>query len=207
MAALATWLWPADKVILLNDPVALFAFATAVVFWIAVELKFSEEVLLRASSPNDIRLARLLLQYHAEQFRALLKDHDFHYPIKPRYLQELGFFLDECGKRHLGFQDKILARSFDELYHDLDIFYGKSAEYTTSYKFPLGLRISVRSPDKIDDFNISETHAKEIRELNNLGSRAWETLNGLIILTKSRIPEALDEPLRIEWMAPDYDPE
>lgn len=207
MAALATWLWPADKSSFLDDPVALFAFCTAVVFWIAVEIKLSEEVQIRDSSPNDVRLARILLQYHAEQFRILLKDHDFHSTIHPRYISEVGYFLNEYETRHLSFQKKQLTENFEKFCKYLTEFSRKVAEYTVPYNFPGGFRTSVRGPENMNDFEISDSHAREIKELNELGFKAWDALDELVISIKRNVPESLDDSLKIEWLSPDHDRE
>lgn len=204
IAALATWLWPAEPAEFLEDPFAIFAFATALAFWIAAEIKFSEEVLLRKSSPNDIRLARILLQYHAEQFRVILKDHDFHSSIEPRYVSEVSFFLRECAVRHLGFQNDRLLLPFQRFSANLARFSNALALYTVPYQFPIGYMTSVRAPHEIDDYKVSERHRREIDELNDLGSSAWDALDKLISSVKKEVPEVLDEPLNVEWLAPSH---
>ena len=116
---LAWLLWPAN-VQFLFQPEPIFGLAVAVFVWIATEIKLSEEVQLRDSSPNDIRLARMLLQYHAEQFRIILKDHDFHGTIEPRYVSEIGSFLNQLESQHLSFQKKLLEPDFDRFVSSLE---------------------------------------------------------------------------------------
>lgn len=89
LAMLAWFLWPRVESSLLEREEALFAFLVAFAFWLLSEVKESEEVVFRGSTPNDIRLAREMLCYSRWQFRELLKEHDYHRGINPAIFRKL----------------------------------------------------------------------------------------------------------------------
>ena len=165
----------------------------------------SEEIQLRDSSPNDIRLARILLQYHAEQFRIILKDHDFHGTIESRYVTEIGAFLNQLHSQHLAFQKNVLKPAFDRFIGSLELFRSKVAKFTGPYLFGGQSRTSVRDPRYVNDLEIADHHKKEIDELNSLGFIAWGHLDGLVAKINKFVPEALDTPLEVVWVSPNYD--
>jgi hypothetical protein len=196
-------LWPTNFDFI-SQPEPIFGLVVAVFVWIATEIKLSEEVQLRASSPNDIRLARMLLQYHAEQFRIILKDHDFHGPIVPRYVSEIGSFLTQLESQHLSFQKKRLKPDFDLFIGSLEVFRSKVANYTVPHSFGGRFLTSVRGPHEMNDYDISTIHKNEISELNTLGSKAWANLDSLASRIKESVPESLDTPLEITWISEDH---
>lgn len=199
LAGLAWLLWPEDYGAILN-PEPLFTFATALVVWVFAEIKWSEEVQQRGSSPNDIRLAKMLLQYHAEQFRIALRDHDYHRPINPRYLSELDMLAHYANNRHTQFQKKALKDDYEVFIAKLDDFLLSIAKLTAHYRFPAGLLASVRPPEQMDDFFISDRHKCEISTLNNKATEVWRALDKLVGKIKKEIPESLDETLQVEWL-------
>lgn len=70
IAMLVWFLWPGGA--WQFEPEPFFAFGVAVVVWAFTEFKLSEEVIYRASTPNDIRFGREIFSYGTWNLRLKL---------------------------------------------------------------------------------------------------------------------------------------
>lgn len=71
IAMLVWFLWPGGA--WQFEPEPFFAFGVAVVVWAFTEFKLSEEVIYRASTPNDIRFGREIFSYGTWNLRLKLQ--------------------------------------------------------------------------------------------------------------------------------------
>jgi hypothetical protein len=206
IGALSVLLWPVDFIefLKLERIERLFLFVSAAVTWIFVEIKFSEEVIIRNSSENDIRIARIILDHHSEQFRIILKDHHFHSSIDPRYVSELGAFLHEHSNHHLIFQNKHLKEPLEIFVKKLGEFSQKLAQYSVPYNIGGSWRTSIRPLGERISENDLERYSREISEVNALGTEAWQALDSLALTVRKEVPEALDKPLELKWLSPNH---
>lgn len=191
LAMFAWFLWPRGTG-LMDREEALFTFILALAVWIVTEIKESDEIIYRAATKNDIRLARELISYHADKFRVLLKDHDHYHPLNTQYFSEASLLLNEQETGLAFFQDRRLAPRFMDFCHALNVFSSYMAEHSSPNEF--GLQ-SIRYPGTQDPRRVEG----EIKEANRLASLAWQEMVILINEIKDRAPEAFDEPIEYRW--------
>lgn len=192
IAMLAWFLWPRGSA-LLDREEALFAFLIALGVWIMTEVKESDEVIYRAATKNDIRLARELVSYASDKFKHVLRDHDFHSSIEKRYLSEVFAFDHEYNIGIVFFQDKRVAPLLDEFCCELEVFASHIAQHSAPDEFGRASIVPTEAMRNRDRFE------PEITEANRLASRAWDQFLPLIGKIKERIPEAFDEPICYDW--------
>lgn len=194
---LAWLLWPRSTPILEREE-ALFAFLIAIFFWILTEIKESDEIVFRASTPNDIRLARQIVSYATDKFKILLHEHDFRRGINARFLTEASSLVHEAAIGTAFFQDKRLKPTFDDFCRSLGEFCSYMAEHSAPEGHRGGL-IQRIVPAHVDAFQLNQRQLDEIEEANRLASKAWDALELLIPKIKDRVPEAFDEPIDYGW--------
>ncbi|WP_333815364.1 hypothetical protein [Tabrizicola sp.] len=192
---LAWFLWPRNTPLQEREE-AFFAFVIAVVFWLLTEFKESDEVIYRAATKNDIRLAREIASYSADKFKTMLLDHDYHNAISPQYLTEMGMLISEHDSGVAFFQDRRVQPMFVDFCFSLDRFARFMAEHSSPNRFGKNSII----PEHIASYGELPHHVhKEISEANLLASAAWRMLLPLIKVIKDRIPEAFDDPIEYRW--------
>jgi len=139
---LVWFLWPGGA--WQFEPEPFFAFGVAVVVWAFTEFKLSEEVIYRASTPNDIRFGREIFAYGTWNFRELLKDHDYHRGIYPRFLTEASLLVSETELGIAHFQDGRVQKKYLDFFERLKAFvdyfgmrssWGGSAAPAAWYRF------------------------------------------------------------------------
>lgn len=199
MAMLGWFLWPRPNSSLLEREEALFAFLIALFFWLITEIKESEEVVFRGSTPNDVRLARELLCYSRWQFRELLRDHDYHRGIEPRYLSEASAFLTDWNLKAEFFQDKRLSTAFGDFCKKLDTFTVYFAGVSAPETFGAVVRQSILSSRESSDWDVPEQKKPDVVETNRLATEAWKQLELLMPKIRERVPEAFDEKVEMDW--------
>ncbi len=192
IAMLAWFLWPRGSA-LLDREEALFAFLIALGVWIMTEVKESDEVIYRAATKNDIRLARELVSYASDKLKHVLKDHDFHSSIEKRYLSEVFAFDHEYKIGIVFFQDKRVAPLLDDFCRELEIFAQYITQHSVSDDFGRASIVPFELMGERERFEI------EIVEANRLANNAWNKILPLIGKIKERIPEAFDEPISYDW--------
>lgn len=161
--------------------------------WIIAETKERDEVVSRASTPNDIRVARELISYASSKFRTMLKEHDYNYQIYPQYLTELRIFINEYETGILFFQDRVLMFLLDGLCQELQNFSKYMAQNSVPDRY--GRQNFIPS----SQMGSKERFKEEIREANRLANLAWEHFPPIIAEIKQRVPEAFDEPISYDW--------
>jgi hypothetical protein len=191
-------LWPRANWQL--EPEALFSFVVAVVVWAFTEFKLSEEVIYRASTPNDIRFGREIFAYGIWHFRELLKDHDYHRGIHPRFLTEASFLVTETELGIAHFQDKIVQKKYRHFFDRLKLFVDYFGMHSSPESYGVLTLQSVIPAAQFDEMQISENHKAEINEVNRLADEAWKAMLPLIAEIKERIPEVFDEPVKGGWI-------
>lgn len=199
MSALTWLLWPFHGEWEFS-PEPLSAFALALVFWGFAEFKLSEEVVYQASTPNDIRLGREVIAYGDSTFRELLKDHDYHRGIHPRYLSEACLLISEAERGIAHFQDRKVQAKYVDFIDRLREFAGYLGAHSTLESFGGFMKQSVVPARVFDAHNISDQHMTEICEANWLATDAWNSMTPLIDEIKKRIPETFDEPIGAGWI-------
>ena len=182
------------------EPEPFFAFGVTVVVWAFTEFKLSEEVIYRASTPNDIRFGREIFAYSVWVFRELLKDHDYHRGINPRFLTEALLLVRETELGIAHFQDKRVQTKYEAFFERLTSFVDYFSLHSTPEKFGSVTLQSVIPAKQYDEMNISERHKGEINEANRMATEAWKALQPLIAEIKERIPEVFDEPVKTGWI-------
>lgn len=198
ISMLVWFLWPGPVWRFEAEP--FFAFVVAVVVWVSAEFKRSEEVIYRASTPNDIRFGRDILAYGVGCFRNLLKDHDYHRGIDPRFLSEACCLLNETELGIAQFQDKRVQVKYEEFFERLRSFVDYFSLKSTPERFGALTLQSIIPARKYDEMNIFDHHQDEINEVNRLAKEAWKGMLPLIREIKDRIPEVLDEPIKDGWI-------
>lgn len=201
LAAISTlvwFLWPGPT--WQFEPEAFFAFGVAVVAWVFTEFKLSEEVIYRASTPNDIRFGREIFAYGMWNFRELLKDHDYHRGIYPRFLTEASFLVSETEIGIAHFQDKTIQKKYQDFFVCLTSFVDYLSIHSSPERFGSVTLQSVIPANQFDEMNISDHHQVEINEVNRLANEAWQAMLPLIAEIKERIPEVFDEPIKGGWI-------
>ncbi|CUJ94818.1 hypothetical protein PH7735_01793 [Shimia thalassica] len=200
LAAFVTFLWllwPSDEWRIEGEPTV--AFLIAIGFWILTEFKHSEEVVFRASTPNDIRVAREMLCYLTGKMRTMLKDHDFHRGIESRYLYEIDYLLTEVELDLVYFQDRKIEPIFQDFCYSLKQFDNYLGVHSSPEEFNGRWLQSIKHP-KHDDYNLPAKVQDEISETNRLASEAWATALPLIRIIRQRVPEAFDHPIQKGWV-------
>ncbi|MFY1713331.1 hypothetical protein J3366_17780 [Tritonibacter mobilis] len=182
------------------EPEAFFAFGVAVVFWAFTEFKLSEEVIYRASTPNDIRFGREIFAYGMWSFRELLKDHDYHRGIHPRFLTEASCLVSETELGITHFQDKKVQKKYLDFFGRLTSFVDYFSMHSSPERFGAITLQSVIPANQFDEMNIADHHQAEINEVNRLANEAWQAMLPLIAEIKVRIPEVFDEPIKSDWI-------
>lgn len=195
---LAWFLWPSNT--WLFEPEAFFGLCVAVVVWAFSEFKLSEEVIYRASTPNDIRFGREIFAYGTWNFRELLKDHDYHRGIHPRFLTEASFLVSETELGIAHFQDKKVQTKYRDFADRLKAFVDYFGMHSSPERFGSVTLQSVIPANQFDEMNIAQHHQSEINEVNRLATEAWKALVPLISEIKERIPEVFDEPIKGGWI-------
>lgn len=198
MSALTWFLWPFNGTWEFS-PEPLSVFSAAFGFWLFSEVKLSEEVIYRASTPNDIRLGGQIVAYGTTTFRKLLKDHDYHRGIPLRYLQEADSLISEADRGAALFQDKRVQKKFSDFIMKLDTFSDFFGGNSSPEKFGASLLQSIIPANQFDEWNISDRHQAEIKETNRLATEAWKSMEFLIAEIRDRIPEAFDDPIEDSW--------
>jgi hypothetical protein len=198
MAMLVWFLWPRGT--WQFEPEAFFGFCIAIVVWAFTEFKLSEEVIYRASTPNDIRFGREIFAYGTWNFRELLKDHDYHRGIHPRFLTEASFLVSETELGIAHFQDKKVQKKYADFFGRLKAFVDYFGMHSSPERFGSVTLQSIIPANQFDEMNIAAHHQAEINEVNRLATEAWKTLLPLIAEVKERIPEVFDEPIKGGWI-------
>lgn len=197
LAMLAWFLWPRGSA-LLDREEALFAFLIALCYWIMTEIKESDEVIYRAASKNDIRLARHLISYSSDKFRTLFKEHDFHSGISSQYFSELHGLLNEYDAGTTFFQDRHLQPLFKDFCHTAELFSNYMVEHSAPNEYGNNSIIP-------REFHGDRTRfANEIKTANRLSTQAWQALLPLVKKIRERVPEAFDEPITYEWFRSEH---
>ena len=202
-----TWvLWPGSwEAFKEVNPEPLVLFLPLFATWIAAEFKFSEEVTLRASSPNDIRLAQRLLGYHREQFRVLLKNHDFHSSIKSRYVSEASHLIYESNTSRAFFQNKRVLLRYQSFVKQLGEFSNFIATHTVQSKFGREWYTSFLNKTQILSEEQYAAEVKNIAQANELATTSWTEFDLLISCILKEIPEAADANCEVKWFSLDSD--
>ncbi|WP_040816984.1 hypothetical protein [Litoreibacter arenae] len=186
-----TWLlWPSSLTDFL-DPEPLFIFLCLFVAWIATEVKQSEEVIYRESTPNDIRLSREFLELHRWQFRDLFNEADL---FQFREREDYSRCYNISNRRDVGdleFQDKELDALLSKFIESLDEFNnyiaGNTAPELVGGRMMTGFKpVGIVSQEKYDRL------LKEARKANELADEVWKRFDYLIAQVKRLVPEALD---------------
>jgi len=198
MAMLVWFLWPGAS--WQFEPEPFFAFGVAIVVWIFTEFKLSEEVIYRASTPNDIRFGREIFAYGTWNFRELLKDHNYHRGIHPRFLTEAASLVSETEIGIAHFQDSKVQKKYQDLFERLRAFVDYFSVHSSPERFGSVTLQSVIPANQFDEMDITERHQTEINEVNRLASEAWKAMMPLITEIKERIPEVFDEPIKGGWI-------
>lgn len=183
-------LWPQDLLSVL-DPEPLFAVLVATVVWIAGEFKFSEEVNLRDSSPNDIRLAKELLELHRSQFRSLFNDADL---FQFRDREDYSRCYSIANRREVGeleFQDKELDRLLSKFVARLNEFNSCIAGNTVP-ELVGGRMMTGFKPVGIVTQETYDRLRSESLKANVLADEVWQCFDYLVSRVKRLVPEALD---------------
>ncbi|MBP9184896.1 MAG: hypothetical protein KBF78_17305 [Fuscovulum sp.] len=190
IGALLWVLWPKDFQ-WSESAESIFVFSVAFVTWLLTEVKQSEEVVFRQSSPNDIRVSKELVNLHREEFRVLLDEHDMHGFIDYRYVQLLDDVLHRFKTEKLEFQNRRLQDLTNDFLKSAQAFRRYIAENTTPTLLGGQEVIGFKNDRIVSDvefqrsLNLSET-------ANDLGSRAWDRLESLVHAIKVQVPECLD---------------
>lgn len=196
--AMLTWyLWPRD-VPLMEREEALFAFFIAFVFWIATEVKESEEVIFRSATKNDIRVARQMVSYASDKFRFLLREHDFSFGLPPRYLSEAGALVHDFEVGSVFFQDRRVHPMFLDFCESLRKFVDYLSLHSSPEMVSTGM-LQYVVPPTIRGTPFETEHRAAVDEVNRLGTAAWEKLLPLISIIRERVPEAFDDPIVYDW--------
>ena len=198
MSLLAGILWPDST--WQFEPQPLLALCAAVAVWLFYEFKLSEEVIYRASTPNDIRFGRELFAYGAGVFRDLLKDHNYHRGIHPRFLSEASLLVNETELGIAHFQDKKVQKRYEDFFERLRSFVDCFAQKSTPERFGSATLQSIIPARHYDEVDISDRHQAEIDETNRLARDAWNAMLPLIAEIRERIPEVFDEPIKAGWI-------
>lgn len=197
MVMLGWFLWPSE--VWAVEPEPLFSFGVALVVWIFAEFKKSEEVIFRDATPNDIRLGREMLAYSTWEFRELLKNHDYHRGIPPRFLSEASALMGEVELGTAFFQDRKVQDKFSSFSNELGRFVTYFGNHSSPEQYGANLLQAIIPYDLFDEYRISDKHRDEIKEANRLAEAAWGHFVPLISEIKHRIPEVFDEKVNGHW--------
>ena len=183
-------LWPSDLSFLGNSEAIFFtivSFAT----WIATEIKYSEEVELRNSAPNDIRLAKRCVDLYRGDLGFLLRDHNVWDFIEMEIYGIIDSLMDDRRRGAFDFQNSEVQKSAERLFTSLKAFRHFVALHTVPDL--LGDRMMVGlKPFSICHDQEYERRRRLADEGNKLSNVAWEDFNALYLKIKKEIPEALD---------------
>lgn len=175
------------------EPEPFFAFLVALVVWIATEIKHSEEIVFRQSSPNDVRVAKELLRLHAHTFRTLLNDRDLFQFLDSNHFSDSHDFCHRRNTGQLRFQNLSLDGLLEKFASDLGKLNHSIAQNTVPEliggQFMTGFKPrTIVSQEEYDRQLALAEHA------NEQASVAWGSLENLVNQLHIRVPEALDEP-------------
>ncbi len=189
-------LWPSD-LSFLNQPKTILSVLAALVTWILAEIKTSEEFVPRRSSPNDIRVAERLLRLYANSFRTLLKDHDLRQFLDDDYFLSMRELINDKSVGALIFQNRKLELMLEEFIsqlRELDMFVSvNTTPEIIAGRSRTGFKTLEYVPnDEYERLSLLGEQA------NDLASRAWIGLENLIKEVHRHIPEALDNPIKIQ---------
>ena len=192
------FLWPGSS--WQFEPEPFFAFSDAVVVWGFTEFKLSEEVIYRASTPNDIRFGREIFAYGVWILRKLLEDHDYHRGIAQRFYTEACLLVEETELGIAHFQDKSVQTKYIAFFEHLKSFVNYLALHSTPEKVGTVTLQSIIPAKQLGKMKISQLHQDEIKETNRMAGEAWKAMLPLIKEIKERIPEVFDEPIKADWI-------
>lgn len=191
---MAVLLWPDSLQAIGDRPGQLLAAATAIVVWIAAEWYFSEEVLLRQSSPHDVRIGRDILSKTVGAWRDLLKDHNTWTRIDDDRYNDLDKAIEDFRRGKTTFQNK-------KVNDRASTFYARAQDYS---RFIAEHGDTVHSGHRLlRGFKPFETVPQEeydergrlSEQANALADTAWRALLLLGDEIRRLIPEALDEQI------------
>jgi hypothetical protein len=200
-----TWLlWPGSWAAVKGLPIEpLVVFLPLFAAWIATEIKTSEEIIFRNSTPNDVRLAQRLIGYYREQFRILLKDHDFHSSIATRYVSEASLLGYDFRTKRAFFQNKRLVEPFAKFMNDMEIFSDYIAQHTVPSSVGGQWRTSFRNKTEILSEELYSSEAKAISKANEFADAAWVSFESFVDLMMREVPEAADATSEVIWFSSD----
>lgn len=197
LAMLGWFLWPRTQPLLQRED-ALFAFLVTAFVWILTEIKESDEVIYRASTKNDIRLAREMVSYASDKFLTILRDHDFHNSFLTRYLTEIDQLLHDFEVGTAFFQDRRVQPLFADLCAVLKPLRDHLAVHSGPSTGQPGVMQSIR-PLELIGTEYGQHYEEQIGEANRLASLAWRQVPPLVARIKERVPEAFDEAIEYGW--------
>jgi hypothetical protein len=183
-------LWPIDLAFL-AQPEPIFGLAVALFVWIATEIKLSEEIQLRESSPNDIRVAKEKILLHQGWLRDLLKDHNTWNYLDCQVYTEVGHLINRFERRELFFGNAAIERLNVLFMKQLKDFY-QFISINTSPEMIAGKSMTAFKPFAFvsdDEYKRRENLAKQA---NQMANSAWDRLDSLVAAIHKEIPEALD---------------
>ncbi|MGB4114175.1 MAG: hypothetical protein WBK15_14160 [Yoonia sp.] len=196
MAALLWLLWDGATGELQAEP--LVAFLVGCAIWITAEFKHSEEVIYRASTPNDVRVAKWLIMYHAFQLRIMLNEHSFRQALAYHYHTEFSAFSDDIDKKTVKLQNRRLRGMFDDFGYRLKKFVELMGTNMYAEGEGNSIRLYVRPP-RYSFGDWTENQLNEAKELDESANLAWDALNNLVKLIHQEVPEAFDEEVSVYW--------
>lgn len=178
------------------EPESFLVFVSSFAYWLAAEVKQSEEVVFRDSSKNDIRLGRDCMSYAAYSFRSFLKEQDFWSSYDVSYFSEASQLCHEASVGVAHFQDRVVQAAFVEFVGELN----KLVEFLEVNAGPLEVgsinRMSIITKEYYgDDYSVPSWQEQKAKEANEVSEKAWLKLEALSWKIRERIPEAFDEPL------------
>lgn len=169
----------------------MFAFAIALVVWVAGEIKLSEEFIEKPSSQNDVRLGREIIEMHTGDVRSLLKDTDLFQFVDERIYDKVFNFLSDFDRGKKEFQNRRLGREFDDFVEGLKDF----SRYVAIETVPVNLGGSLCRGFKPEHTVTEEEYERQkalSKKANDLADLAWGKLDALAARVKIEIPEVLD---------------
>lgn len=190
LGSLAWVLWP-ENLLFLSNSEAIFFFFVSIITWVATEFKLSEELQLRTSSPNDIRISKRYLDLHRGDLGHLLRDHNSWDFIELELYGVIDEILDQRRREVLQFQNSHLENKNAAALQSLQSFRRFIAQNTTPELLGGRLMIGIKPISICDD---DEYKRRQVlaNQANKLSSKAWDDFQNLISTIKRLVPEALD---------------
>lgn len=182
--------WPLDAEPMVAVLVSLFV-------WLSTEFKKSDEIVFRASAPNDVRVAKLMLGYSAFQLRELLLNHDFRNAFLKDYFQEFSALCTDCENKLVKFQRLRLRGPFADFHYQLAKLVSLMATHTTPGRHSPNL-LYVYDPS-FHQGAIKPFHLAEIEELNVQATHCWNTFLRMMEIIHEEVPEAFDDEIKKVW--------